>query len=114
MSITPEDLSKMFQDLPDPKPVFYRAYYNDDGSLVCYTMEDLPGKYIEIDQETYARGLLNVRIVDGKIVEVVPKQLVKKLQPANHGIPCDPRDVCVIVDELKSHLKWTLKTNEIN
>lgn len=114
MSITTNDLAKMFQDLPTPKPVFYRAYYNDDGTLVCYTMEDLPGKYIEIDQPTYARGLVNVRVIDGKLIEVVPKQTVKKLQPADNGTACDPHNVSIVVDESKPHVKWSVRTNEIN
>ena len=54
-------------DVPPTKPVFYRAYYNSDGWVECYSMEDLPGNYIDIDVETYHRTPSYVRVVDGKL-----------------------------------------------
>ena len=114
MAITPEGLAQLFQRLPEPKPIFHRLYYNDDGTPICYSMEDLPGKYIEIDQATYAKGLYNVRVIDGRIVEIVPKVTIKKLKPSEHGTCCDPQDICVIVDPAKPHTKWSVTTNEID
>jgi hypothetical protein len=96
---------------PDPEPVFYRLYYNEQGLPVCYTMEDLPGNYIEIDHATYARGLPNVRVVNNKI-QVFNQSTVNKLRPSDTGTACDPRDVCVVVGVDQDHTKWNIQTYE--
>ena len=93
------------------KPIFYRLYYNDDGTPVCYSMEDLPGNYIEIDAETYHRTPANVRIVNGKLKEIKLAGLVKKLVPGDCGTACYPRDICIVTDS-QSNTKWSIKTYE--
>ena len=99
----------------EPMPVFYRLYYNLDGTPVCYTMEDLPGTYIEIDCETYTISRPNVRVVDGKIKILKESDTVSKLQPSStEGTACNPKDVCVIVDVNQPHNKWNIKTNELD
>ena len=111
--LTPEAFWAAVAPLPPTLPVFYRLYYNNDGTPICYTMEDLPGNYIELDLETYRLSPPNVRVVDGKIVVVKIASTVSKLQPnVDRGVPCDPRDVCIIVDESQPHIKWSLKTND--
>jgi len=114
MSMTHEEFWSILHDMPKSKPIFYRLYYNDDGTPICYTMEDLPGKYIEIDQATYAKSLPNVRVINEKIVEIVPKITIKKLKPSEQGTCCDPHDVCIVVNQTKPHTKWSVKTNEID
>ena len=94
------------------KPIFYRLYYNNDGSLICYSMEELPHNYIEIDVETYNQRLSNVRVIDKKIVVINPASYVKKLTPGADGTPCDSRDICIVVAEDQTNTKWSLKTNE--
>lgn len=97
-----------------PRPVFYRLYYTDSGNLLFYSMEDLPGNYIEIDQETFARGSLHVRVQDGKII-ALPRRQITKLVPVSDstdGVACDPSNVAVVVDVTQPHTKWSLKTYE--
>ena len=89
--------------------VEYRLYYTTDGKPICYTMEDLPGNYIEVDMETYLVGSYHVRVVDQKLVNIPAMSRVTKLKPSNtFGVPCDPRDICVVVDESSKHTKWSL------
>ena len=104
-----------FQNLPQSKPIFYRLYYNDDGTPIIYSMEELPGNYIDVDQQTYVLTPFNVRVVDGKLTYVDPVITVKKLQPSDlAGTACDTRDVCVVVNPDRPHTKWNLANNELN
>ena len=113
--ITPEEFWAILHSTPEPKPVFYRLYYSDDGTPIIYTMEDLPGNYIEVDQPTYALTPFNVKVIDSKLVYIKPVITVKKLQPDDSdGTACDTRDVCVVVDPDQAHIKWTMVKNELN
>ena len=99
---------------PDIQPVIYRLYHDDEGRPIIYTMEDLPGTYIEVDQTTYTLGSYRVKVVDGKLIVLAPAVTAKKLQPSqDQGTPCDTRDVCVVVDHNEKHQKWNIITNEI-
>jgi hypothetical protein len=109
--LTAENFWKIWSESAVSAPeVFYRLYYNDDGSPVCYTMEDLPGNYIDVDMSTYLVGSYNVRVIDQKLVHLPTTELVTKLRPNPlSGTACDPQDICVVVDENMSHVKWSLQ-----
>ena len=100
---------------PEPKPVKYRLYYNDDGSPKCYTMDELPGKYIEVDFETYINHIWNVRVEDGKLRILPTLKTVNKLCPSpDDGIACHPQEVCVVTNTNQHHIKWNMTTYEVN
>ncbi len=114
---TTENFIKAWSEFewPDSKPIFFRLYYNDDGSPKCYSMEEFPGKYVDIDANTFARRPWNVRVVEGKLKYIDPPVTVRKIQPnSGSGTCCDPRDVCVVVTNKKPHTKWNQTTNEIS
>lgn len=108
MNETTENFFKAWAewDRRAPDPVFFRLYYNDQGFPVAYSMEDIPGNFIEIDQATYARSSYHVRVVDGKLVNIEYKQVYGKLQPSNTGTSCHPQDVSVVVNTPNT-IKWT-------
>lgn len=109
--MTSDDLLAMFQDLADPVPVFYRLYHDEAGNPLFYSMVDEPGTYIDIDQTTYVKNSMNVKVVDSQLVEVTWKT-TNKIVPSNNGVACDPRDVAVIVNFGKPNRKWSKKTYE--
>jgi hypothetical protein len=100
---------------PENKPIAYRLYYNDDGSPECYTMDDLPGKYIEVDRETYINHTWNVRVEDEKLRIIPITKTVKKLGPSlEDGVACHPSDICVVTNTNQHHTKWNMTTYEVN
>jgi hypothetical protein len=109
-----EEFWVILQAMPAPIPTFYRLYYNDDGSPIIYSMENLPGNYIEVDQSIYVLAPFNVKVSDGKLVYIKPVITVKKLQPSTDGTACDPQDVCIVVNTDQPHIKWTKVSNELN
>jgi hypothetical protein len=112
---TTDNFWAAFGQVPDlvPVKIFYRLYYNDRGCPLFYSMEDIPGNYIDIDQEIYAESPSQVRVVNGQLIRIT-SSATTKLVPGVTGTACDSRDVCVIVSETQPHTKWNLKTYEPN
>jgi hypothetical protein len=94
------------------KPEF-RLYYDEKGSVLHYTTEDLPGNYIVIDSQTFAESRYDVRVIDGEIVRRKDFVIVEKLVPSKEGKSCHSYDVSVIVDEDFIDIKrWSIKVYE--
>ena len=98
--------------MPEPQPVFFRLYHQD-GVPLFYSMEDLPGTYIEIDAETFSRSPMHVRVHDGRLVESIQRTTVK-LVPSDTGTPCYPDNVAIVVPETEPHQRWSKQTYETN
>ena len=112
---TTENFIKAWSEFkwPDSLAISFRLYYNNDGTPKCYSMEEMPDKYVEVDAETFAQRPWNVRVIDGKITFIQLPVQVQKLQPnTESGTPCDPQDVCVVVSDQQPHIKWNQTTNE--
>ena len=89
-------------------PIFYRLYH-DNGVPLFFSMEDLPGTYIEIDHETYSRNNSNVRIHNGRIIEF-SQNIVSKITPGETGTPCHLDDVSIVVALDQPHQRWSKQT----
>jgi hypothetical protein len=99
---------------PEPQPVSYRLYHDDQGHPLFYTMEALPGTYIEVDQVTYVNAPYNVMVKNGRLTMLTTSFQVWRLVPdAIDGTACDPKDICVVVSTDQPHQKWSKKTNDI-
>jgi hypothetical protein len=109
MEMTPEEFFGALEQMPIPALVMYRLYHDDQGCPLFYSMEDLPGTYIEINQETFAKNSTRVRVRDGKLVETTWKT-TQKLVPHNSGTMCHPDDVTIVVKENGTY--WSKQTYE--
>jgi len=104
--MTPEEFWHILYSVPEPAPIFYRLYYDDQGLPLFYSMEDLPGNYIDIDKETYSQSSSYVRVRDGQLIRIITNSS-RKLIPSNIGVACHPDDVAVVSDS--SLNRWALK-----
>lgn len=111
--MTPDEFIALFRAVPQSPPLFYRLYHDAHGRPLFYSMEDCPGTYIEIDQATFARSASNVRVRNGRLVEVTWSSTTK-LTPGDSGSLCHPDNVAVIVARHKPYICWSKKTYESN
>jgi hypothetical protein len=105
--MTPEEFWDILHAMPEPKSVFWRLYYDSEGKPVCYSMEDLPGNYIDVDAETFARAPANVRVVDHKL-KYITTRTSDKIVPGNTGTLCHPQSVAVVVTQ--NGIPWSKQT----
>jgi len=110
--MNPEEFWAILHAMPKPLPVSFRLYYNAEGEPITYSMEDLPGTYIEIDAETYARSPRNVRVRNEQLIEL--KSTVRRLVPGDTGTACYLNNVAIVVPETEPHQRWSMKTHESN
>lgn len=90
----------------------FRLYYDENGKVICYTCEALPGEnYIEIDRQTYAEGNPCLRIIDGVIRSDSEYVVIAKIVESNEGISCEPEDICILTDSTDNK-KWKVEINE--
>ena len=108
--MNPEEFWAILHAMPEPLPVFWRLYYNESGEPIAYSMEDMPGTYIEVDAETYALTSLNVRVQNGQLIKL--QQAVRRLAPTDTGTPCHPDNVAIVVSDTEPHQRWSMKTHE--
>ena len=105
--MTPEEFWDILHSTPEPKPVFYRLYYNDLGNPVCYSMEHQPGNYIDIDAETFGLAPHNVRVVNGQL-KYITTRTSDKLVPSTIGTQCHLQNVAVVVTQ--NGTPWSKQT----
>jgi hypothetical protein len=110
--MTEQEFWDILFDEPESKPVFFRLYHDSKGVPLFYSMEDLPGTYIEIDADSYSRSSMKVRVRDGKIVQISCSP-TNKLVPGTAGVNCHIKDVAVISNNYDA-VKWTKRTYEEN
>jgi hypothetical protein len=93
----------------------FRLYYKEDGSVDFYTCEKPEGNYIVIDQQTYAEGRQDVKVVNGRVSRIRPHTTIEKLVKSDRGQKTALHDVSVVITSdstEKEFAYWELKTYE--
>jgi hypothetical protein len=83
---------------PIEKPEF-RLYYDEQGSIICYSGDKLEGNYVVVDALTFAEGRYDLRIIDGKLIKNSTHATIIRLTPSDTGTLCAIEDLSVIVSE---------------
>jgi hypothetical protein len=112
--LTLDDFWSILHHVPETKPIFFRLYYNNDGTPITYSMEELSHDYIEVEPEVFHQRNMNVQVVNNNLIFKPTTTVVNKLHPANSGIACDPRDVCVVVSTDQPNRLWKIIKHELN
>lgn len=97
-----------------PEPVEFRLYYKDDGSVNFYTCEKPEGNFIIVDKNVFSEMRQDIKVIDGKIVKIVPGMTIAKLKPDNEGQSTASSDISVIVNsDYTDQQKWKLHKHEL-
>jgi hypothetical protein len=93
--------------------VEFRLYYDDNGNVLYYTCDKPEGNYIVIDRQTYAECRHDIKVVDGKIINLNQIALISKLIPSTTGTKCSIHDINIISEDSIETQYWNVRTNEI-
>jgi hypothetical protein len=104
-------LSMMAPDSTTKRSIEFRVYYDiKTGKILDYTTDDLPGDYIIVEREVFHQHRFDWSVKEGKMTP--PKNIIGKLRPGDNGVPCDPKDVTLIVKGTDPNIKWKMHTYE--
>lgn len=110
-----EDYIMVFE-APKIEPPEFRLYYDEtNGKVLFYTCEKPEGKFIVVDQLTFACARPDVRVIDGRLSTVNPSAIISKLQPDTLlGNKCATEDISIVVeDDSVDTTQWVLITYEL-
>lgn len=92
----------------------FRLYYDENGSVICYTCDDLPGNYLTVDSTTFIEARYDVKVIDGELVRNYHQLYVSKLVPTTeqeNSTKCSKTDISIIADENIESQNWRVKTS---
>jgi hypothetical protein len=115
MSETTEDYVMVFE-APTIEPPEFRLYYEEEtGKVLYYTCEKPEGKFIVIDQVTFACARQDLRVLDGKLTKGIQSVVISKLMPdQTTGIDCLIEDISIVTDQEEDFTqKWKLNVYEL-
>lgn len=89
----------------------FRLYYDEDGHVLYYSMEDLPGNYIVVSRHTFEEHRFDIRVRDGKIIKHKHPASWKLAPAESASYACHANDVTLIVGEdYENKQYWKVKT----
>jgi len=92
------DLIINFVYEPPPPPEF-RLYYDNNGNVLFYTGDKPEGKYIVIDNQTFAEARPDIKVINGVIIHNSNITQIYKLKPTTEGTLTYIDDVSLILED---------------
>jgi len=106
---------EIYIELPEFVPPELRLYYDDNGSVICYTCDILEGNYIIVTPDVFAQGRPDIKVIDGKVQEKFNGLVLSILEKSTTGTTTVFDDISIVVDsEYKGKKQqWELKHYEL-
>lgn len=95
----------------EPAKVEFRLYYDDQGNVLSYSMEDVPGQYLVVDRGVFEACRFDIKIKHGKIIKI-NQPASWKLVPATEGAyACHADNINIVVNSDSQNKKyWKVET----
>lgn len=109
-----EDYVMVFE-APKIEPPEFRLYYDEEtGKVLFYTCDKPEGKFIVVDQVTFACARQDLKVIDGRLSKANPSAIISKLMPDDEkGIECLIEDISIISNGDDESQKWKLNVYEL-
>jgi hypothetical protein len=87
----------------------YRLYYNSDGTPKYYSMEELEGTFIYVDQQTFQNCRYDIVVIKG-VIKSLSENTISRYNQVDQETPTtvrtDPTDILLVVDQSNSYILW--------
>ena len=87
----------------------YRLYYNVDGTPKHYTMEELEGTFIYVDQQTFQNCRYDIVVVKG-VIKSLSESMISRYhrtdQETSTTIRTDSTDILLVVGQTSNYILW--------
>ena len=87
----------------------YRLYYNSDGTPKYYSMEELEGTFIYVDQQTFQNCRYDIVVVKG-VIKSLSENMISRYhrsdQETSTTIRTDPTDILLVVGQTDNYILW--------
>lgn len=87
----------------------YRLYYNSDGTPKYYSMEELEGTFIYVDQQTFQNCRYDIVVVKGVIKSLSENMISRyyRVETESSTTVCtDSTDILLVVGQSNSYILW--------
>ena len=99
--MTEQELQDIFALMSAPQPeipkIEFRLYYDDNGKVITYTSEKLPGKYLVITKEQYLEARGDAIVKDKQLCYThIMSHISKLTKNLNQGVSTSKYDINIL------------------
>ena len=87
----------------------FRLYYNNDGTPKYYSMEELDGDFIYVDNQTFMASRYDIVVINGKI-KSLSENIISKYhlvtEQSSTTVITDSEDISIVSDLAQTYKLW--------